>query len=87
MHSACGAINSRGELLGKLGNISGKEAVKAFEKVGWQSRGQVGSHRILTKPGVRSNLTVPMHAELKQGLLRTLIKVADLTVDEFLALL
>lgn len=73
--------------MGKLGNISGKDAVKAFEKAGWLTRGQVGSHRILTKPGERSNLTVPMHAELKQGLLRALIKVAGLTVDEFLALL
>ena len=56
-----------GELLGKLGNISGKDAVKAFEKLGWLSRGQVGSHRILTKPGARFNLTVPMHPELAPG--------------------
>jgi predicted RNA binding protein YcfA (HicA-like mRNA interferase family) len=73
--------------VGKLGNISGKEAVKAFEKVGWLARGQVGSHRVLTKPGIRSNLTVPMHSELAQGTLRALIKVAGLAIDEFLALL
>ena len=73
--------------MGKLSNISGKEAVKAFEKVGWLARGQVGSHRILTKPNVRANLTVPMHTELAQGTLRSLIKTAGLTVDEFLALL
>jgi len=73
--------------VGRLGNISGKDAVKAFEKAGWSSRGQVGSHRILTKVGVRSNLTVPMHPELAQGTLRALIKVAGLTVDEFLALI
>ena len=77
----------RGELLGKLGNISGKDAVKAFGKAGWLSRGQVGSHRVLTKSGVRSNLTVPMDVELAQGTLRALIKIAGLTVDEFLALL
>jgi predicted RNA binding protein YcfA (HicA-like mRNA interferase family) len=73
--------------VGRLGNISGKDAVKAFEKAGWLSRGQVGSHLVLTKPGVRSNLTVPMHTELAQGTLRALIKVAGLTVDEFLTLL
>jgi predicted RNA binding protein YcfA (HicA-like mRNA interferase family) len=78
------AIN---EPMGKLANISGKDAVKAFEKVGWLARGQVGSHRVLTKSGVRSNLTVPMHTELAPGTLRALIKVAGLTVDEFLALL
>jgi predicted RNA binding protein YcfA (HicA-like mRNA interferase family) len=73
--------------LGKLSNISGKDAVKVFEKVGWAARGQVGSHRVLTKPEVRANLTVPMHAELAQGTLRELIKISGLTIDEFLALL
>lgn len=73
--------------MGKLGNISGKDAVKAFEKAGWTARGQTGSHLVLTKIGVRANLTVPLHSELAQGTLRTLIRVAGLTVDEFLELL
>ncbi len=73
--------------MGKLANISGKEAAKAFEKAGWSIRGQVGSHKVLTKAGVRANLTVPQHAELAPGTLRALIKTAGLTVDEFLALL
>ncbi|MFZ2404756.1 MAG: type II toxin-antitoxin system HicA family toxin [Methylobacter sp.] len=45
--------------MGKLGNISGKDAAKAFEKAGWQTIGQVGSHRVLIKSGVRVNLSVP----------------------------
>lgn len=73
--------------MGKLANISGKEAAKAFEKAGWQMRGQVGSHLVLTKSGVRANLTVPQHAELVPGTLRALIRTSGLTVDEFLALL
>jgi len=73
--------------VGRLTNISGKDAAKAFEKAGWVVRGQVGSHKVLTKAGIRSNLTAPMHAELASGTLRSLIKVAGLTVDEFLALL
>jgi predicted RNA binding protein YcfA (HicA-like mRNA interferase family) len=73
--------------MGKLGNISGKEAVKAFEKAGWLARGQAGSHLILTKAGIRANLTVPLHSELASGTLRALIRVAGLTVDEFLDLL
>jgi hypothetical protein len=28
--------------MGQLGNIAGKEAVKAFERAGWSLRGQVG---------------------------------------------
>jgi predicted RNA binding protein YcfA (HicA-like mRNA interferase family) len=73
--------------VGRLANISGKEAAKAFQKVGWETRGQVGSHLVLTKPGIRANLTVPQHMELAPGTLRGLIKTAGLTVDEFLNLL
>jgi len=73
--------------LGKLANISGKDAAKAFQKAGWKVRGQVGSHLVLTKAGVQANLSVPQHPELAQGMLRKLIKVAELDVDEFLQLL
>jgi len=31
----------------RLANISGKDAVKAFQKAGWQVIGQVGSHIVL----------------------------------------
>jgi predicted RNA binding protein YcfA (HicA-like mRNA interferase family) len=44
--------------MGKLGNISGKEAVKAFQRAGWELVGQVGSHCVLTKQGMRVNLSV-----------------------------
>lgn len=73
--------------MGKLANISGKDAVKAFQKVGWVTRGQVGSHLVMTKQGIRQNLTVPQHPELAPGTLRGLIKTAGLTVEEFLELL
>jgi predicted RNA binding protein YcfA (HicA-like mRNA interferase family) len=73
--------------MGQLGNISGKAAVKAFERAGWQVRGQVGSHVLMTKASERANLSVPQHKELSLGTLRKLIRAAGLTVDEFLALL
>lgn len=73
--------------MGELGNISGKEAVKAFERAGWSIRGQVGSHVMMTKPEVQANLSVPQHKELSIGTLRKLIRVAGLTVEEFVALL
>ena len=73
--------------MGKLGNISGKEAVKAFKKAGWEVAGQVGSHVVMTKAGMRANLSVPQHKELSIGTLRALIRNADLTIDEFLRLL
>ena len=73
--------------MSRLGNISGKDAVKAFQKVGWQPIGQVGSHLVLVKPGMRVNLSIPQHKELSIGTLRALIRNAGLTVEEFLELL
>ena len=73
--------------MGKLGDESGNHAVKAFEKAGWLARGQTGSHLVMTKEGVRANLTVPLHSELAPGTLRALIRVSGLAVDQFLELL
>jgi predicted RNA binding protein YcfA (HicA-like mRNA interferase family) len=73
--------------VGRLGNISGQEAAKAFEKAGWISLGQVGSHLVMVKPGIRVNLSIPQHKELAVGTLRALIRHAGLTVEEFLELL
>jgi predicted RNA binding protein YcfA (HicA-like mRNA interferase family) len=73
--------------MGKLGNISGKEAAKAFEKAGWQAIGQVGSHLVMVKAGTRVNLSIPQHKELSTGTLRKLISLSGMTVDEFLRLL
>jgi predicted RNA binding protein YcfA (HicA-like mRNA interferase family) len=73
--------------MGILRNISGKEAVKAFQKAGWKAVGQVGSHLVMVKPGLRVNLSIPQHKELSVGTLRALIRNASLTVDEFLDLL
>ena len=73
--------------MGRLGNISGREAVRAFERAGWQVVGQVGSHVVLIKPGLRVNLSIPQHRELSVGTLSALIRNAGLTVEEFLDLL
>jgi len=73
--------------MGRLTNISGKEAAKAFREAGWAAMGRVGSHLVMVKPGLRVNLCVPQHKELSVGTLRALIRNAGMTVDEFLALL
>lgn len=73
--------------MGRLANISGKAAAKAFERAGWQTLGQVGSHLVMVKPGIRVNLSIPQHKELSIGTLRSLIRNAGLTVDEFQKLL
>lgn len=73
--------------MGKLANISGKEAARAFGRAGWQVMGQVGSHMVMTKSGVRANLSIPQHRELSVGTLRALIRAAGMSVEEFTELL
>ncbi|MEW6234283.1 MAG: type II toxin-antitoxin system HicA family toxin [Candidatus Omnitrophota bacterium] len=73
--------------MGRLKNISGKEAVKAFQRADWEVKGQVGSHVVLVKEGIRANLSIPQHMELSIGTLRVLIRVSGLSVEEFLELL
>jgi len=69
--------------MAKLPVISGEKAVKAFVKAGWKVDRIVGSHVILRKEGSPVTLSVPLHKELKKGLLRALIRDADMTVEEF----
>ena len=65
---------------------SGRDAVKAFAKVGYLLDHQTGSHMIIRHTN-RRRLTVPDHHELAKGTLRALIREAGLTVDQFVALL
>lgn len=63
-----------------LANISGREAAQAFAHAGWQAAGQVGSHLVMTKPGERVNLCIPLDRELSVGALRALIRAAGMTI-------
>ena len=71
----------------KLPRISGREAVRAFQRAGWEVARQRGSHVVLTKPGSIYTLSVPLHRVLGPGLLRDLIRKAGLSVEEFTELL
>jgi len=71
----------------KLPQVSGKDAVKVFEKAGWNVARQKGSHIVLVRPGSIYSLSIPLHDELGPGLLRDQIRKAGLTIDEFIDLL
>jgi len=69
--------------------VTADEVLRALARDGWTVDRQVGSHRILThqtKPG-RPN--VPYHAGqiIPQKTLRSILKDAGLTLDEFRMLL
>jgi predicted RNA binding protein YcfA (HicA-like mRNA interferase family) len=66
--------------------LSGRKAVRAFEKHGWQVARQRGSHIIMVKEGENVTLSIPDHKEVAKGTLRSLIRAAGLTVDEFVRL-
>jgi predicted RNA binding protein YcfA (HicA-like mRNA interferase family) len=63
--------------------LSGRKAIRAFEKLGWEVVRQRGSHVIMVKEGEITTLSIPDHKELAKGTLRSLIRSAGITVDEF----
>jgi predicted RNA binding protein YcfA (HicA-like mRNA interferase family) len=70
----------------KVPCLSGREVIKALEKLGYCVHDQKGSHIHLRHP-VRKPLTIPNHSEIARGTLRGIIKDAGLTVEEFFNLL
>ena len=71
----------------KLPVLSGEQAVRAFERAGWRRDRQRGSHVTLIREHSPLVLTVPLHDSLGPGILRALIRKANLTVEEFTAFL
>ncbi len=66
--------------------VSGREAGKAFAKLGFVYNHHSGSHMIYYHPDGR-HLSIPNHRELDRGLLRKLIRAAGISVEEFVTLL
>ncbi|MBW3542123.1 MAG: type II toxin-antitoxin system HicA family toxin [Planctomycetes bacterium] len=71
--------------MSELPVVSGKEAIRAFTKLGYSETRISGSHHILQKPGHRYALSIPVHGNtaLKRGTLRGLIRDAGVSVAEF----
>ena len=73
----------------KLPVISGKDAVKVFEKLGYVQVRQTGSHIRMKHISDKSKipLTIPNHKVLGKGLLRKLLRDVDISTDDFVNLL
>jgi predicted RNA binding protein YcfA (HicA-like mRNA interferase family) len=68
--------------------VSGREVVRALEKIGYVLDRQRGSHIILRQQvAPHRRLTVPDHREVAKGTLRAVIRQAGLTVEGFRNLL
>ena len=72
--------------MSRLPRISGQECVKTLAKVGFYLRRQQGSHLILRRDNPFAQVVVPAHKELDKGTLRSIIRQAQLGVNEFMEL-
>ena len=71
--------------MSELPTISGKDAIKVFQKLGFGLVRTSASHFIMKKPEHRFLLSVPVHrnADLKSGTLRGLIRDSGYSIEEF----
>jgi len=72
----------------KLPVLSGERVIKALEKAGFQTVRQRGSHTYLRHPDGRATV-VPVHKSetIGRGLLRKILRDAELSKEEFTTLL
>jgi predicted RNA binding protein YcfA (HicA-like mRNA interferase family) len=70
----------------KLHRVSGQEAIRALERLGFIQVRQRGSHAVLKKqtPEGEVGCVVPLHRELAIGTLRGILRQAKVTPDEFM---
>jgi predicted RNA binding protein YcfA (HicA-like mRNA interferase family) len=64
--------------------LSGREFARLVERHGWALLRINGSHHVYGKPGSIVRLSIPIHGNhpLKRGLLRHLMKLADIPADD-----
>ncbi len=69
----------------KLPRVSGAEAIRALEQLGFIQARQRGSHVVLKRVGPKNTTgcVVPLHAELAAGTLRGILKQAGVRAEEF----
>jgi len=72
-----------------LPRVTGREVVRALQRLGWVVVVQKGSHAQLKHPDRGGRVTVPLHAgkTIGPGLLRSILAQGGLTVAEFIAAL
>jgi predicted RNA binding protein YcfA (HicA-like mRNA interferase family) len=68
--------------MAKLPSVGYRKVVKAFRSFGWEVV-RHESHIIMTREGSTATLSVPAHNPVAKGTLRSLVRSAGLTVEEF----
>jgi predicted RNA binding protein YcfA (HicA-like mRNA interferase family) len=70
----------------KMPRISSKEAIRALERLGFDRVRQTGSHVVMKKETEDGEIgcVVPLHRELKIGTLSSILKQAQISIEEFI---
>ncbi len=65
-------------------SVSGKDFARLLKKRGWQLARIKGSHHVYIKTGKNARISVPIHGNkpLKIGLLKHLMKIAEIEENE-----
>jgi predicted RNA binding protein YcfA (HicA-like mRNA interferase family) len=74
----------------RLPAVTGRQVIHALSRAGFKVDRVVGSHHVLVHPhDSRRTVTVPVHGsrDLKKGTLRSTIRQAGLSVEQFIELL
>ena len=66
----------------KLPRVSGAEAQRALERLGFHKVRQSGSHVIMKRES--KGCVLPMHSELKTGTLAGVLRQAEVSAEEFI---
>jgi len=69
----------------KLPHVSGREAVRAFERLGFVQLRQKGSHLIMRRGAV--GCVISMHREIKIGTLTGILRQAGISAEDFIGAL
>ena len=67
----------------KFPRVSGAEAIKALQRLGFEKVRQNGSHVVMRKEG--KGCVIPMHSDLKIGTLAGLLRQAEVAAEDFIA--
>lgn len=72
--------------MAELPIVSGDQCISTLERIGYRIARIKGSHVRMRCTG-RRPVTVPKHPELDRHTLRSILRTADISVEEFIKLL
>ncbi len=70
----------------RLPVISGQHCISALQHIGYEVTRIRGSHARLVSPG-RTPVTVPLHDELDKTTLKSILRTANVGIEEFISFL